>query len=130
VLINDIFWTDQDVYKKTYYESDGYDREKVKSLYAYTDADGELDDDLDGYGSVDEAESSGDELPIIPLNGYSEAADLLLDDANEGDEPQIGYSYGTQAEGDNYADDSELPQVQNGNNVNLKCVSESQFYKR
>jgi hypothetical protein len=120
-LLSELLGEDQDVYKKTYYESDGYDGEKVKNLYAYTDADGARDDDLDGYGSVDEAESSGDELPIIPSNGYSEAADLLLDDANEGDEPQIGYSYGTQAEGDNYADDSELAQIQNSNNVNLKA---------
>lgn len=113
--------SDQDVYQKNYYESDGYGGEEVKNLYAYEDADDGVDDDADGYGSVD-AESSGDELLAIPSNGYSEAADFT-EDVTEEEAPQVGYSYGIHpdAEGDNYHS-VDLPPVHDAQNVNLKCV--------
>ncbi len=71
---------------------------------------------------MDEAESSGDELLAIPSDGYSEAADLM-DDMNEGDEPQGGYSYDVKTDNadDNYHS-VDLPPVQDANNVNLKYV--------
>jgi len=98
--INQCF-VDQDVYQKNYYESDGYDGEKLRNLYAYDDADDATVGA--GYDSVDEAESSEDELPI-PSDGYVEAADFLLDDTDEKDEPNSGYSYEeASAENDNAA---------------------------
>lgn len=89
-------------------------------MYTYEHTDGEPDEELNGYGSVDEAESSGDELPFVPSNGYSEEV-ALFDDMNEGGVPQIGYTLGTEAEGDNSVDEGDLPPVQNSD-VNLKCV--------